>query len=255
MDSQTGNGNNRVNVSMNIPVWFAFIGLPIVLVGFLLLYNVVISTFLIKIPDVIINSPTVDAHMTMPQSPAPVVNNIVKTPDVTVNNTVPPANVENHLTVPASSVSFSIPTTPNGTSERIVEKVVTKEVRIPVYLETKDKEQAVVTLPDIYSSVEDWSKKYCVKNNLNYADEMKSWLVKWQSRVNENGDENNLANSELLNRAASLNVNSIDPRQMFDMSKLVLRYRDAKLSFPSMFKEHITAENLVKLKTYLESKN
>lgn len=255
MDSQIGNGNNRVNVNMNIPVWFAFVGFPIVIVGFLLLYNVVISTFLIKIPNVIINSPNVDAHMTMPQSPAPIVNNIVKTPDVTVNNTVPPANVENHLTVPASNVSFSIPATSNGTNERVVEKIITKEVRVPIYLETKDKEKADITLPDIYASVEDWSKKHCVKNNLNYADEMKKWLVKWQSRVAENGDENNLANSELLNKAASLNVNSVDPNQLFDMSKLVLRYRDAKLSFPSMFKEHITAENLLKLKSYLESKN
>lgn len=135
------------------------------------------------------------------------------------------------------------------TVTKVVEKVVEKEV--PIYVATEDKAQ--ITINDLYPVAERFVNEYCKKSNLDSAAEEKKWMDAWNTRVKEEGDEQILANRVLIEKRESFNVEKAKPEQVVEACRLMLRYRDARLSLPSVFKENVTAGALLKIKRYLEA--
>ncbi|MCW8130717.1 MAG: hypothetical protein KIS92_10235 [Planctomycetota bacterium] len=135
------------------------------------------------------------------------------------------------------------------TVTKVVEKIVEKEVAI--YVPTEDKAQ--LTIDDLYPVAERFVTEFCKKNNLDGAAETRKWMESWNSRVREEGDEQRLANRVLIEKRDCFNVEKARPDQVVDACRLMLRYRDAKLALPTIFKENVTADSLLKIKKYLET--
>ncbi|MBI3832517.1 MAG: hypothetical protein HY291_23545 [Planctomycetes bacterium] len=135
------------------------------------------------------------------------------------------------------------------TVTKVVEKIVEKEVAI--YVPTEDKAQ--ITINDLFPIAERFVGDYCKKCNLDVAAEDRKWMDAWNSRVKEEGDEQVLANRVLIEKRESFNVEKAKPEQVVEACRLMLRYRDAKLSLPTVFKENVTAGALLKIKRYLET--
>ena len=135
------------------------------------------------------------------------------------------------------------------TITKVVEKIVEREV--PVYVETADK--AVILISDLYPFAEQFILDWCKKNSLDPKLEEKRWIEQWNSRVKEDGDEQRLANRVLIEKRDGFNVEKARTEQIVEVCRLMLRYRDARLAFPPLFKEHISAANLVKVKRFLEN--
>jgi hypothetical protein len=206
--------------------------------------------------------------------PAPVV------PQIEVN--VPPSNLKADITLPSQNVTYRAPdlhlsqsptkapdvniTTPKADAPnitfmlqdgkkdgvQIIEKVVEKikEVQIGVYVDSLEK--ANVTLKDVFPCCEEYINKWCVKNGKDIKAENKRWLDNWTSRVTERGNEQTLANEMLAEKREALNPEKSTPVNIVEMCRVMLRYRDAGLAVPSLFKEYVTADNLLKLKASLE---
>lgn len=135
------------------------------------------------------------------------------------------------------------------TVTKVVEKIVEKEV--PIYVATEDKAQ--LTIDDLYPIAERFVNEYYKKNNLDQTVETRKWMDNWNSRVREEGDEQRLANRVLIEKREGFNVEKARPDQVVDACRLMLRYRDAKLALPTLFKEYVTADALLKIKKYLET--
>ena len=162
-------------------------------------------------------------------------------PKVIVHNQAPEA--------PNVTVSLEGGQAAPKTITKIVEKIVEKTV--PVYVETK--EQAQLTMDDMYPIVERFLVEHCKRNQLDAKTEEKKWLESWQSRVKEEGDEQRLANRTLIEKRAGFDVEKAKPEQVVEICRLMLRFRDGQLALPAIFKEHVSAASLVKIKSFLEN--
>lgn len=247
------NQPQSVQIQMTINSYFLLFGVPLLMTVIILGSVVVGGYFLgrsVIVPNLTINPPKVEASLNVPP---PTINNMIKPSDVPVIVNVPPTNitVRNNLAeVQPPTVHVTIPEGKQG-QVQIVEKIVEKkvEVPVPIYVETAD--QAAVTILDIYPLCEKFIDEYISKLGKDPKIEQKRWLDLWNSKVAEIGDEQRAANESLINRRSAFKVDTAKTDEIVEVCRVMLRYRDAKLSIPSAFKEVMTADNLFKLKNYL----
>ncbi len=243
----------EMQISLKINSYVFLFGLPLLLTV-IILGTVGVSYVVTKpnvmMPNLTVQSPKVEATVNVPGQPAPV----VQAPDIVVN--VPPSRPNIMVSQsPAAppQVNVTVPDAKPGevrTIEKIVEK--TNPVPVPIYIETADKDKAVVTIHDVYRAAEKYIEDYCQVSGKDPAKESERWLSVWNSRIKENGDEQRLANDVLIQKRGGFDVAQAEPAEVVEVCRLMLRYRDAKLSIPSVFKEVLTADNLYKFKTALD---
>lgn len=245
-------GSQHVKIEMNINSYIMLFGMPLMFT-FIILGSVGLGAYCLNrsvvIPNLTISPPHIDAKLHVPP---PIINNSVKPPDVTVN--VPPSNVLVKPEMPASHVTVMMPDNAKG-QVQVVEKVIEKkvevrvEVPVPIYVETRD--QAAVTIQDIYPLCEKYVDEYFAKLGKDPKTEQVRWLEGWRSRVAEIGDEQRAANDIIITKRGAFKVDSAKVEEIIEVCRIMLRYRDAKLAIPTVFKEAMTADNLYKLKVFL----
>lgn len=248
-----------VEITMHVNSYAFIFGIPFLL-AFIILSSVFVTYCVVK-PTVMVPNlevtPKISLNATMP---TPNITIEAKNP---INVNVPPIQFPT-IHVPQARVTVNVPSTeppkvnitmPEGKPGEVktVEKVVEKRVEVPVsvYVETADK--ATVTLDDVINAADNYLVAHCKKSGKDPQVERKAWLSSWQSRVNDRGgDEQRLANEVLVDKRGAFDFVKAKADEVVYMCYLMLRYRDARLSVPSAFKEVMTAENLVKFKTFLE---
>lgn len=242
---------NATQITLEMNTYVFIFGLP-VLLTLIILGTVGVAYTVTKpnvmMPNVTVQAPKVEASLNMPPQPAPVVN----APDVVVN--VPPSRpniLVNQSPAAPPQVNVTVPNAKPG-EVQVIEKVIekTKTVPVPVYVDTA--EQAVVTIQDVYRAAESYIADYCKHSGKNPEEESKKWLAAWTDRVKEAGDEQRLANEVLIQKRGGFDVSSAKSTEIVEVCRLMLRYRDAKLALPAVFKDALTADNLYKFKMALD---
>lgn len=243
----------EMQISLKINSYVFLFGLPLLLT-LIILGTVGVAYMVTKpnvmMPNLTVQAPKVEATVNVPEQPAPVVNS----PNVVVN--VPPSRpniMVNQSPAEPPNVNVTVPDSKPGevrTIEKVVEK--TKPVPVPIYVETKDKDQAVVTIQDVYRAAEKYIEDYCQTSGKDPKKESERWLSVWQDRVKEKGDEQRLANDVLIEKRGGFDVTQAKPEEVVEVCRLMLRYRDANLAIPTAFKEALSAENLYKFKIALD---
>jgi hypothetical protein len=212
-------------------------------------------------------------EVNVPQAPAPKVEVTSAAPKVdvhvpagappTVNVSTPPATVtvldkrdpESKafvvpVSAPAASPAVPIPAKFEQTTPAVVPDA---QGAAPVAVKAAD----VKDLETLYAYAERYIESYCRKNGLDPAAESKKWQTKWSSQV-ETAMRDGTANDE----QAYINRVVVDKRDCFDLDKatpekivegcrLMLRYRDAKLTWIQAMKDAATIENLQKTVAFL----
>jgi hypothetical protein len=254
---KTSTGGVEITVRVNS---YAFLfGMPALLAS-IILATVGVTFFVIR-PNVMVPNlevtPKVSVNAQMPapnftlESKNPVNVNVPPITLPTIN--VPPARVT--VNVPQAGVPNISVTVPDGKPGEIrtVEKVVEKrvEVSVPVYVETAG--LAKVTLEDIFAAAERYLTAWCVKAKKDPQAEAKTWLANWQTRVTERGgDEQRLANETLIEKHTAFDVAKAKPEEVVYVCRILRRYKDGGLALPSVFKEAVTPDVLVKFHDFLE---
>lgn len=248
-NTQTQHGQS-LSIQMHINSYFFVFGIPIlftiIILGSLMVSHYVTSDR--QIPAINVTAPNITARLDVP---APTI--IVKPADVKIDipqQPVPYINVAAPRLEPPN-VHINIPDGKKGeiqVIEKVVEKI--KEVQVAIYVDTADK--ANVTMNDIYPAAEIYVKKWCEKNGKDNVSEHKRWFDVWNSRVTERGDEQIVANSALIEKSDAFRIDKAKPNDVVEVCRIMLRFRDAKLAIPTVFKTYVTADNLLKLKEALE---
>lgn len=248
-----------VEITMHVNSYAFIFGIPFLLACIIL--SSVFVTYCVVKPTVMVPNIEVQPKVSLnAQMPAPNITIEAKNP---INVNIPPIHIPT-INVPQTRVTVNVPSTeppkvnimmPEGkqgevkTVEKVVEKKV--EVQVPVYVGTADK--AIITIDDVMSAADTYLMAYCKKSGKDPQVERKTWLSSWQSRVSEHGgDEQRLANEVLIDKRGAFDFVKAKAEEVVYMCYLMLRYRDAQLSIPSAFKEVMTAENLIKFKSFLE---
>ena len=243
--------DNAMRISLSVNSYVFLFGLP-VLLTLIILGTVAVSYVVTKpnvmMPNVTVQAPKIEASLNVPPQPAPIIN----APDVVVN--VPPSRpniMVNQSPAAPPQVNVTVPNAKPG-EVQVVEKVIekTKTVPVPVYVDTA--ERATVTIQDVYRAAENYIADYCKHSGKDPEAESKKWLAVWSDRVKEAGDEQRLANEVLIQKRGGFDVSSAKSAEIVEVCRLMLRYRDAKLALPAVFKEAVTAENLYKFKSALD---
>jgi hypothetical protein len=246
---QTNVPSPYVSINMHIKSGTLVFGIPIMLTIIILGSMVVSWVFrpTPTIPPIELRIPPTNlkADLTLPPQ-----NVTYKAPDLHLNQSPAP---DINITTPKNdtpNVTFMLQ---DGKGEvQVVEKVVEKikEIQIGIYVDSPEK--ANITFNDIFPVAEEYINKWHVKNNKDVKIENKRWLDIWNSRILERGNEQTLANDMLIEKRDAFNPEKSNPISVVEMCRIMLRYRDSKLAIPSFFKEHVTADNLLKLKIALE---
>lgn len=236
-----------VEITVRINAYAFLFGIPLLLTV-IILGTLVASGSLIRQPEIRVEAPRVEARITVPPA--------------TVNNTIHPSDVPVTVNVPAQSPTVNVPrqepsnisfNMPEGKGQvQVIEKVVekTRDVPVPVYVETIKK--GAVTLADIFPVAEKYVEGWCVKNGKDAKAEAKRWMELWSGRVTERGDEQAVFTDALIEKRGGFDVAKAKPSEVVEVCRLMLRLRDAELSIPSVFRDHVSAANLLAFKAFLE---
>lgn len=252
-------GEGGVEITVRVNSYAFLFGMPALLAS-IILATVGVTYFVIR-PSVMVPNlevtPKISVNATMPATPAPSITLEAKNP---INVSVPPINVPPArvtVNVPqagAPNVSVTVPDAKPGevrTIEKVIEKKVEVQVPVPVYVETAD--LAKVTIDDVFAAAEKYLAAWCQKVKKDPQIEAKTWLSNWQSRVTERGgDEQRLANETLIEKHGAFDVAKAKPEEVVYLCRVLRRYKDGSLALPSVFKEAVTPDVLVKFKDFLE---
>lgn len=252
---QRHQSTQQVRIEMCINSYIMLFGMPFLLTV-MILGSVGLGAYCLNrtvvIPNLTVNPPHIEAKLNVPP---PIVN--VKPSDVPITINVPPLELRE---MPGPNVSVTIPEGKRGEVqiiEKVIEKrveipvdrIVEKRVEVPIYVETA--EQGAVTIHDIFPLCEKYVEDYFTKTGRDPKTEQKKWLDGWSAKVAEIGDEQRVANDTMLNKRGALKIDTAKIEEIIEICRIMLRYRDAKLAIPTIFKDSMTADNLWKFRNFL----
>jgi cytoskeletal protein RodZ len=209
-------------------------------------------------PKVEVTSAAPNVNVHVPAGAPPTVN--VSTPPATVTvldkrsepdtkTFVPPAAPANHNSNPPTIPASFQTTTPAQAQPAVAPAGKSGDSKT-------GEAKAEVNYETLYSNAERYIESYCKKNNLDANAESKKWLTKWNSQV-----ETAVRDGMVTDEQAYINRIVVDKRDCFDLNaapekivegcRLMLRYRDAKLTWIQAMKDAATTENMQKTLAFL----
>lgn len=195
----------------------------------------------------------------VPNAPAPRVEVSAAAPAVNVHVPAQPAPVVNVSTPPATVTVIDQREKPKAEKPPAV-----LPDPVPVSVPKPDKTSALplskeeeVTLDSLYKNAENYISSYCVKNGVNAEGESKAWTTKWLAKVETAvrdgsvSDEQAYINRYVVDNSSSFNMDKAPPDRVVEACRVLLRYRDARLTMLSAMNEALTKENLKKTVVFL----
>lgn len=116
-----------------------------------------------------------------------------------------------------------------------------------------------VTLEALYGSAERYIEAFCRKKGLDAQAENRKWLRRWTSSLTQaikddtDGSEQSYINRILLAKRDCFNMDKTAPEKTVEACRIMLRYRDAGLSWPSALRNALTPELMLHTLQFLSA--
>lgn len=178
--------------------------------------------------------PKIDVNVPAAQ---PIINVATPQPLVTVLHEQPKPQPAPSPSVQAAPVPQAIPV-----AAPIPEKKTSS-------LEFKEED---LNLDTLYKHAEAYVDAHCKKLGLDPATENKKWQTAWRSKLEQSTkdgtdtDEQSFINRAVIAKRDCFDVANASPEKIVEACRIMLRYRDANLSWLRQLREAATGENLKK---------
>jgi hypothetical protein len=178
----------------------------------------------------------------------------VSSAEITGTGTATPTNGGDFKALPETPINVSVNTSVS-TNSLIASNVIVSPIQSTPTIPAIDLENP--TIETLYTSAEKYIESYCVLHKLNPQVEAKKWNKDWCLKVEQamiddiDSSEQSFINRQVITKRDYFRLEKTTPEKVVEACRILLRYREAQLTWLQALQDAMTQENLRKSVTFL----